>query len=189
MKRMILFLVALLAAFGLAACGSSSADGNRPPGSAGEHNSADVMFAQMMIPHHQQALEMASMASSRASSPEVKHLAEQIRGAQDPEIQTLAGWLKSWGEPTSMSGMSGHHAGSMPGMMSDTDMKKLETLTGRDFDRAFLEMMTAHHKGAIEMARTEQSDGKFGAAKDLARSIETSQSAEVDKMQGLLQRA
>lgn len=77
--------------------------------------------------------------------------------------------------------------GSMPGMMSDSDMKKLDTLTGRGFDRAFLDMMTAHHNGAVEMARTEQSNGKYGPAKEMARSIETGKRAEVDKMRALLQ--
>lgn len=187
MKRIALFLVALLAVFGLAACGGSSSGGNRAGATAGEHNSADVTFAQMMIPHHRQAIEMAGLASSRASSPEVKRLAEQIRGAQDPEIATMTGWLKDWSEPTSMSHLSGHDTGSMPGTMSDSDMKKLETLTGRGFDRAFLDMMTAHHNGAIEMARTEQSNGKYGPAKEMARSIETGQSAEGDKMRALLQ--
>lgn len=187
MKRMTMFLLALLAVFGLAACGGSSSGGNRAGATAGEHNSADVTFAQMMIPHHRQAVEMAGLASTRSSSPEVKRLAEQIRGAQDPEIATMTEWLTSWSEPTSMPHMSGHDMGSMPGMMSDSEMRKLETLTGRDFDRAFLDMMTAHHKGAIEMARTEQSNGKYGPAKDMARSIETGQRAEVDKMRALLQ--
>jgi len=145
-----------------------------------------------MIPHHRQAVRMAEMASSRATSPAVNALAAQIRGAQDPEITTMTGWLTSWGQPTEQPGMSGmaghggHSTSSMGGMMSDADMAKLSKLTGGAFDREFLTMMTAHHNGAIDMARTQLAQGQYPPAKALAQNIITSQTAEIAKMKTLL---
>jgi uncharacterized protein (DUF305 family) len=67
------------------------------PATTGDHNQADVMFAQMMIPHHEQAIEMTELASTRASNADVKALAAQIQAAQQPEINEMRGWLASWG--------------------------------------------------------------------------------------------
>lgn len=149
-----------------------------------DFDSADVMFVQMMIPHHQQAIEMAGLAETRASHKEVKQLAAKIKGEQQPEINTMESWLRAWGKPAPSGGM-GH---SMPGMMPEADMKKLEKARGAAFDRTFLKMMIAHHKGAIEMARTEQEHGANPQAKQLAKNIESSQRAEVKQMQKMLDR-
>ncbi|WP_250905552.1 DUF305 domain-containing protein [Nonomuraea sp. NEAU-A123] len=147
-------------------------------------NDADVMFAQMMIPHHEQAVEMADMALMRASDSEVEELAAKIKSAQDPEIQTMKGWLTEWGKPVSSGGM-GH---DMPGIMSEEDMKKLDAAKGKAFDKLFAQMMIAHHKGAIGMARTEQANGSNPKAKELAKRIETSQQAEVAQLQKVVDR-
>jgi uncharacterized protein (DUF305 family) len=179
---------ALLAAslLTLAACGNE--DDN---GSNAEHNDADVTFAQQMIPHHEQAIQMAGLAETRAESQEVKDLAADIEAAQDPEIETMTGWLESWGEDIPDDGMSGMDHGDMssdemPGMMSDDEMDDLMGSSGLGFDRMFLTMMIEHHEGAIEMAKTEQSDGKFPDAIELAEDIETAQTAEIRTMQDLL---
>ncbi|WP_433498815.1 DUF305 domain-containing protein [Sphaerimonospora sp. CA-214678] len=194
---------AVLATAGLliTACGSTdsaahdmSSMSSTPPASsapapattAADHNDQDVMFAQMMIPHHRQAVDMAKMAAKQASSPQVKELAGQIEAAQDPEIQTMSGWLTSWGmQVPSEDAMPMDHG--MPGMMSEQDMKKLEGLSGAAFDKAFLEMMIKHHEGAVVMAKDEQSKGVYEPAKQLADSIISSQSAEITKMKQLLQ--
>jgi uncharacterized protein (DUF305 family) len=147
-------------------------------------NDADVMFAQMMIPHHEQAVEMADLAPTRASDPEIKDLATEIKAAQDPEIQIMKGWLVEWGEPAPEGGM-GH---DMPGVMSEQDMKKLGAAKGKEFDKLFAEQMIAHHEGAIEMARTELTNGSNLQAKELAKAIETTQRAEVVKLQKILDR-
>ncbi|MEV6736357.1 DUF305 domain-containing protein [Streptomyces sp. NPDC051104] len=160
----------------------------------GGHNAQDVTFAQEMIPHHRQAVAMAGLAPSRAASQDVKDLAATIRKAQDPEIATMSGWLKAWGEKVpddsgsgmeSMPGMD-HSGSSMPGMMSDGDMKRLQSLSGDAFDKAFLQMMIGHHEGAIAMARTEQAKGSYGPAQTMAKSIVTSQSAEITEMKKML---
>jgi len=159
--------------------GSSATAGNAP----GSFNDADVMFAQGMIPHHQQAVEMASLAGTRATDPQVKQLAGQIKAAQDPEIKTMTGWLQSWGKPTGMPG--GH---TMPGMMADDEMTKLKAASGKDFDRMFAQMMIAHHNGAIQMAHDEQTGGMSADAKALAKTIADSQQAEVTTLQKIVDR-
>ncbi|WP_169983857.1 DUF305 domain-containing protein [Microbispora sp. H10836] len=156
---------------------------------AADHNDRDIWFAQMMIPHHRQALEMAKLAEDRAGSSKVKELAKQIEAAQDPEIQTMTGWLESWGvQAPGEDGMPMDHTDhGMPGMMSGEDMKKLEGLKGAAFDKAFLTMMIQHHEGAITMAKEEQGAGVYEPAKQMADSIITGQSAEISTMKKLLQ--
>ncbi len=187
MRRIAFMGAAVVASLTLAACGSNSksSTAGASSASAGPHNAADAIFAQMMIPHHEQAIEMAKLAPNRASSAEVKTLATQIQGAQDPEINQMKGWLSSWGEPTAMPGGMEHHS-ALSGMMSPDDMTRLEALSGKAFDREFLRMMTMHHQGAIEMARTEQADGRYDPARTLAANIVRSQSDEVNKMADLL---
>ncbi|GAB1688636.1 DUF305 domain-containing protein [Krasilnikovia sp. M28-CT-15] len=157
-------------------------------------NAADVMFAQAMIPHHQQAIAMADLAPTRAASSEVKALAEKIKKAQQPEIDVMAGWLAAWGQPTPMPGMSGGMVmpgashGPMAGLMSAADMKALEAASGAAFDKQFLTMMIAHHEGAIIMAQQEQAQGSNPDAKALAAKIVTDQQAEITTMQDMLKK-
>jgi uncharacterized protein (DUF305 family) len=149
-----------------------------------EHNAADVDFATMMIPHHEQAIEMAQLADDRAESEEVLDLAEQIEAAQAPEIEQLNSWLESWGEDGPDHGMD--HDSGAGGMMSDEDMEMLEMASGAEFDRMFLEMMIEHHEGAIEMARTEVEDGAFPDAIAMAEDIVSAQQEEVEAMKAIL---
>ncbi|MBG0823295.1 DUF305 domain-containing protein [Planomonospora sp. ID91781] len=151
-----------------------------------DFNDDDVMFAQMMIPHHEQAVEMAKLAETRAADPEIKELAAKIQAAQDPEIAAMTGWLTAWGKATMPEGEHGGHG--MPGMMTEEDMVKLQQAKGAAFDRMFAELMIAHHKGAIEMAKTEQERGVNPAARQLAATIETAQQAEIEQMNKILER-
>ena len=200
-RRTALAATAGVAALVLAACGggghdmgsmgSDSSPSASASAKAGKHNDADVSFATDMIQHHRQAVEMADLAADGASSQEVKDLATKIKGAQDPEIKTMSGWLTSWGEevPADMSGMEGHNMGdmsSMPGMMSSEDMDKLEKASGAEFDKMFLEMMIKHHEGAVEMAETQRADGKYGPAVKLADDVITAQTAEIEQMNKML---
>ncbi|GLZ79221.1 lipoprotein [Actinorhabdospora filicis] len=192
-KRVLIATATLATALVLAACGAKDGGHDGMPGmdhgaspqtsSTQGFNSADVMFAQMMIPHHQQALEMATLAETRASDPEVKQLAAAIKSAQDPEITTLKGWLTTWGQPLEASMSHG-----MSGMLTAEDMKNLGAATGADFDKAFATLMIAHHKGAIEMADQEITGGQYPAAIELARSVKTSQGEEVATMEAILKR-
>ena len=163
-----------------------SAEAARTGSESSAHNDADVTFVQGMIPHHEGALEMAQLAEGRAQDPRVLDLASRIEAAQDPEIETMTGWLEDWGQSESddMGGMD-HGSGDMD-MGMDMDMSGLEAASGAEFDRMFLEMMTEHHQGAVDMAKTEIADGQNADAIALAREIETSQTAEIQEMQTLL---
>ncbi|SNX58026.1 uncharacterized protein SAMN06272735_2502 [Streptomyces sp. TLI_55] len=204
-RAAVLAVATVTAALVLTACGgddSGHAAGHgtsaSPTASASTaHNAQDVSFAQGMIPHHRQALEMAGLAADRASSADVKDLAARIEKAQDPEIETMSGWLKAWGEDVpaatgsaeSMPGMD-HGADSgmsgMPGMMGDADMAKLEKASGKAFDTMFLTMMVEHHEGAVAMAKTEKAKGAYDPATAMADDIVTGQTAEIEEMNKLL---
>lgn len=152
------------------------------------HNEDDVLFAQLMIPHHQQAVELANMVPERSTNPDVVNLAARIAGAQQPEIDTMKAQLKGWGiNPAEMQHESGHAGLSMQGMVDDTTMLNLRGLKGTDFDILWLTSMTGHHQGAIEMAKVETEAGKSPEMTALARSIITAQQAEIDQMKKILQ--
>ncbi len=174
-----------------AAPGSAASQAPAP----GPFNDADVMFAQMMIPHHEQALEMAELADGRAEDPGVKRLVAAIERAQDPEIRTMRAWLKGWGRPESAGHGNGHgsdhgdgHGSGMAGMMSEQDMKDLAAAKGKEFDRAFAELMIVHHEGAVAMAEEERSKGLNPTAKKLADDVVRTQSAEIAELRKVLDR-
>ena len=169
--------------------GSSTSASAGSSGTAARSNDADVAFAQGMLPHHRQAVEMSQLAADRAADPRVEDLAARIEAAQAPEIETLAGWLEAWGtEESGSSGMdhgsTGH--GDTGGMMSTDDMAALADASGAEFDRMFLEMMVEHHTGAIQMAEAEIADGENADAITMAEDIRDTQSAEISEMQQLL---
>ena len=198
MRDILRFVVAPVAAGALllSACGSDSSNSSAglssstPAGEvSGDFNAADVLFAQGMVPHHEQAVEMAALALDPAAgaSAEIQALATQIQGAQDPEIELMTGWLQAWGQPMDMPGtddMAGTEG--MDGMMSADDMAGLATLTGAEFDTAWAEMMIAHHEGAITQARTVKAAGSNADVLVLADEIIAAQQAEIDEMKALL---
>ncbi len=182
----------------LTACGSGSSHSSMdmgtqvPAATAGspgmsDFNGADVTFVQGMIPHHQQAVEMADIAldPARAASAEVTGLATKIKAAQDPEIEMMTGWMSMWGQEK-MGTTDGHDMDGMTGMMSDEDMAALRTMSGVDFDSMWLTMMIEHHQGAIEMARIEKVNGSNADALGLAADIITAQQAEIEQMTAIL---
>ena len=177
---------------------SAAAPSSASPATAvsAQHNDADVAFAQMMIPHHQQAIAMAEIAVDRAQRAEVTSLAEQIRTAQGPEITQLTGFLTAWGAsvPTTTgvsagmngSGMTGMNGPTMPGMMTDAQMNELRNASGAAFDTMFLQMMIEHHRGAVTDAQREVDNGSNPEATQLATKIVADQTAEIGRMQQLL---
>ncbi|MDD2857201.1 MAG: DUF305 domain-containing protein [Candidatus Nanopelagicales bacterium] len=160
----------------------------------------DIAFAQMMIPHHQQAIDMADLAMMHAKSPGVMNLAKQIKAAQDPEITKMGGWLTKWGvsessssststaKPSSSDPMAGMDMGSHggPGMMTDADMAKLSAARGAAFDSMWLHMMITHHQGAITDARQVLKTTKDAAVAKMARSIISGQTAQIATMKQML---
>ncbi|MFC4564561.1 DUF305 domain-containing protein [Nocardiopsis mangrovi] len=184
--RLLLPIVVLAGSAALASCGTAAEDDSAAPSSSpeasAEANSADVMFAQMMIPHHEQAVEMSSLAESRAGD-EVLDLAQRIEDAQGPEIERLTAMLETWGEPTEPEGGMDH---GMDGMMSDDQMAELEAAEGEEFDTLYLELMIEHHEGAVEMAQTELESGSYPEAVEMAQEIVDAQETEIEEMRGLL---
>ena len=172
----------------LAACSTSTggdtpsapSESSRPAAAA--YNDADVTFAQMMLPHHSQAVDMSGMLLAKSGvSEEVRQLATDIAAAQGSEIEQLSMMLDEWGEDQETP-----MAHSMDGMMSEEDMTALETATSAEAERLFLEQMIQHHTGAIDMAQTEVEDGENPDAVALAENIVSTQRAEIDQMEDLL---
>lgn len=177
----------------LAACSIeiSSSESDDAGGRAEGHNLADVSFSSEMIPHHAQVLAMVSMTEGRDLDPDFERLTEDIRAAQEPEIDLMAGWLRGWGEDVPRGWGMG--AGGM-----GTDREDMRDLMGpqggpmwRDtsasrFQDMWLRMMILHHEGAIEMAEQELDEGKYQPTKDLAQAVITGQRAEIDEMNTLI---
>lgn len=157
----------------LAACGSTSShSGNHS--ATGEY---DRNFIDAMVPHHQAAIDMATVAQRKAEHAELKQLAEAIVGAQDGEIAQMKGWRKAWyGSDQIAPGMGGHQMGGM-----ETDLAQLETAT--PFDKAFIDAMIPHHQSAIDMAQEAMTQAKHREIKDLAVKIIAAQQAEIDQME------
>lgn len=153
------------------------------------HNDADVEFAQMMIIHHEGAVEMADLALERAEDGQVLDLARDISAAQGPEIELMTSWLTAWDEPVTPEAGHDHgdHGGmEMEGMDHASAMAELDGLDGTAFDRRFLELMISHHEGAVVMAEAELADGENDEALDLAQQIIDDQTAEIAAMTELL---
>lgn len=155
-------------------------------------NDADVVFAQNMIPHHEQAIDMADLALDPAAGAgaELVALAEQIKAAQGPEVATMTGWLESWSQPQpsemghddhDMAGMDG-----MAGLMSSDDMAALAAAHGAAFDELWLELMVEHHQGAIAMADKVKVEGEDPAVATLADAVIAAQQEEIAEMDQLL---
>jgi uncharacterized protein (DUF305 family) len=194
--------LALGLALTLTACGDDEPTNDRSTEvSETDHNEADVAFATDMIQHHAQALSMVDLTVDRTLDPEVEQLAEEIREAQGPEIETMSDWLQEWDEEVpatirdhsnaghDMEGMGDSMDGldsDMPGMMSGDDFDELENAPDSDFQTMWLEMMIEHHEGAVEMAQDEQGDGQYRPAIDLAGNVVTTQTAEIEQMKTLL---
>ena len=178
----LLRIAATAGVLALTACGGGSSE------SAAGFNDADVEFAQGTVAHHEQAIEMSESAldPTTAAGAAVRDLARRISDAQDGEISTMSGWLKTWNKPVQMDTTDGHDMADMEGMMSADELKQLGSATGTEFDRLWLTMMIAHHKGAISQSKTAQDKGKHADVKALAAEIITAQQGEITEMQSLL---
>ena len=172
---------------------------------AAAHNQADMNFVHMMIPHHQQAVEMSDIILAKQGiDPRVVDLAKQIKAAQGPEIEKMQGWMSQRGPGMDHGGMSGmpgmDHGGmsgmpgmggmgdmaGMDGMMSSAEMDALKSAQGVDASKLFLTGMIKHHQGALTMAQDEIKNGQFPDAVTMAKSILDSQQKEIDTMNQIL---
>lgn len=195
MKLRTLFIVPGILAAGLVLAGCTTgpaepgpATSTAPSSVSEDFNSADVMFAQMMVPHHVQAVEMSDLILAKDDiDPRVVTLAEEIKAAQQPEIDTLNTMLEAWGMPQAATDdMSMGHGGHMDGMMTEEDMQALEAATGPDASRLFLEQMILHHEGAVEMAQAQVDSGVNPDAVAMAQAIIGTQNGEIETMRDFL---
>ncbi|MDO9486691.1 MAG: DUF305 domain-containing protein [Actinomycetota bacterium] len=191
-------LVGLLAGCGEATSSAPIGSQSSSAASSGQTDSAsvgsadDIAFAQLMIPHHQQAMTMADLALAKASTSEVRLLAKQIKAAQSSEIATMAQWLTDWDAPILLpSSPSGHDMGNMAdprssGMMSNEDLSLLLKSKGSAFDQMWSQMMIAHHQSAIVMADQVLESTTNADVRDLAQKVIEGQTAEITTMKELL---
>lgn len=191
--RIVAAVTALATAAAVSACGNSSRDErtdheqtatSAAAEGAAAHNADDVMFAQMMIPHHQQAIELVTLTETNADNQQLRTLANDMLKEQAGEIQVFRGWLEQWRAPEEPD-HAGHGA-TMPGMIDAATVERLKTLRGADFDKLWLQSMITHHQGAIEMAQAEIATGQNPDASTVARSIVASQQAQIDRMNQML---
>lgn len=196
-------LAVTAAALVLASCGGDTAavstpGGAQPPDSSphqtSDHNQADTAFAQGMIPHHAQAIEMAHRVPNRTSSSRVRDLARRIEQAQGSEITTMTAWLRAWNAAVPPTGQSGadHRGtdtgdgGQPPGATELPPLHQLDQATDAELDRLFLQLMIRHHEDAVAMARTELAGGRNPEATRLAQRILETQQTEIQELQQLL---
>jgi len=187
-KRVIAGIAVVIMAMALAGCskdGSKAMDHEGHSSMAsGDLSSDDIMFLQMMIPHHQQAIDMSDLALTKSADSELLALAKDIGDGQGAEIVKMKAWLAG-----AKAGMDpGHSMGdSMGGMLSDSEFVALKTATGKSFDLLWLKGMTGHHDGAIDMAAMIE-DASNADIKAFGTAIVTAQSAQNKQMSAMIKR-
>lgn len=195
-RRVVAAVAALATAATVSACRGSSASEHAGQTSSStaqdeeiaKHNADDVVFLQNMIPHHQQAVDMAAMVPIHTTNVDVITLANHISQDELPEIQAFSAMLLQWDQPVNPD-RSGHGGMGMAGMVDQTTLNELDSLHGADFDRLWTQSMIWHHQGAITMAQQEIAHGQNQDAISLANLIVTAQRREIDYMNHLLEKA
>jgi len=169
--------------------------------------SVEVGFAQDMSVHHLQAVTMASWERDHTTDPQLKQLAFDIESTQREQVGRMKGWLMLWGQPEQATGAymawmqsdagHGHMAmgpsaggaaagAPMPGMATNDELAKLRSLSGRELDVYFLQLMLRHHAGGTDMAQYAHDNSSVSAVRALTQSILTSQGAEMTLMRDML---
>jgi uncharacterized protein (DUF305 family) len=175
-------LLAVVAAALLAACGRGAAS-PLPAAQAPDLNDADVSFVQAMIPHHQQAIDMAKLVTGRTRRPELVKLAATITASRAVELRRMQAWLPRWRRPAAADAGTQHDQTPLPGMLAEGQLEWLQTLTSAQFDLGFVTMLRTHHSGAVELAETELRSGASAEVKALAAKIIAAQQREIRQLQ------
>lgn len=161
-------------------------------------DSVDAGFARDMSTHHRQAVGMAGLARDRTADPAIRTVAFDIETSQNQQVGLMQGWLQAWDAPVNspaeqMAWMSGHpqgvsmDSGAMPGMASESELARLQTLTGDGFDVLFLQLMIRHHQGGLPMARAAVEQAETDVVRRFAQRVLDNQGAEIltlDRMLG-----
>src|SRR5918993_982582 len=184
---------AVAAAMALAAVlGGCSEPAEDPAASTTQaFNDADVKFAQTMVPHHEQAVEMAdAVLAKSAVDPEVTAVAQRIKDTQGPQLTTMTDLLAAWNQPLipDHSAEADEHHWDAEGMLTPEEMQELAAADGPAAQELFLEGMIEHHEGAVAMVQDEIDNGENPEAQRLAQAIKDGQTAEIETMRGLLSR-
>ena len=187
-NRAVTTIFVAILALSLSGCASASNKGMDHEGhtaqASGDLSSDDVMFLQMMIPHHQQAIDISDLALTKSADAELLALAKDIRDEQAAEIVKMKAWLKDAGADLEMGHSMDH---SMGGMLSDSELAALKAATGKSFDLLWLKGMTGHHDGAIDMAAMIE-NAKNPEIKSFGQAIVSSQSEQNKQMAAMLKR-
>ncbi|MEQ4715807.1 DUF305 domain-containing protein [Nonomuraea sp. B19D2] len=148
-------------------------------------NAEDVMFVQMMVPHHRQGIEIAKLGAARAATPELKTLTAAIASTQQDEVEMMLRWLHSWEQPrTPPSGAHEHHGG-----MPETDVKRVQALKkSKNFEYDLLSLLVAHQGDAVRMAAAEVAGGANPAVQKWAGQVRDSREGQIAIMTNLLKR-
>ncbi|MEU3625331.1 DUF305 domain-containing protein [Amycolatopsis coloradensis] len=174
-RRLPMALLGLLA-WVLAGCSAATSAAPAAQGAS----QADITFSQQMVPHHQQSIQVANLASERSASEFVKATAAKIIKTESAEVQTMTGWLQSWN--AAVLPAAGHAGHSMPGMITSGQVASLRNLTGGEFDRTWLPLMAEHLRNGVAMAKTVLSSGEHAETKALAQEIVENQTAAIDEI-------
>jgi len=165
----------------------NNSSGHMGHGSSSSSNSnytgADIMFLQMMIPHHQQAIDISNLAMKASSDPELLELAKIIARDQAAEIKQMKAWLKDAGASEDM----GHSMDGMGGMLNADELAALSAATGKEFDTLWLKGMTEHHDGAIHMTQMIE-DAQNVDIKAFGAKVIKDQSEQIARMKKMLAR-
>jgi uncharacterized protein (DUF305 family) len=164
-----------------------SGSGHMGHGSSSSSNAnytgADIMFLQMMIPHHQQAIDISNLAMKASQDAELIELAKIIARDQAAEIKQMKAWLADAGASEDM----GHSMDGMGGMLNDDDLAALNAATGKEFDVLWLKGMTEHHDGAIHMTQMIE-DAQNADIKEFGTKVIKDQSEQIAQMKKMLAR-
>ena len=167
--------------FGMNGFGMMGSDRNN---GSSDLSGADIMLLEMMIPHHQQAVDISNLAIEKSKDVELIELATQIREEQQAEIIQMESWL---GDADSGHGMGHSMEGSMGGMLTKSELSQLEDATGKSFDLFWLQGMIDHHDGALHMV-TMIEDAEDLEIKRLGKNIISSQTAQIEQMKAMIAR-
>lgn len=163
--------------------GMGHGNGSMHNSSKSDYTGADIMFLQMMIPHHQQAVDISNLALKTSKDSELLALAKNIRDAQTTEIAQMKSWLNQAGAGLDM----GHSMDGMGGMLDGAELSALAAATGKNFDVLWLKGMIGHHDGAIHMT-TMIRDASNKDIKAFGEKVIKDQSEQITQMEAMLKR-
>ncbi len=154
-------------------------------------SAVDIGFLHDMRTHHEQAVQMAfTYLALPDTNPGLRTVAGSIVVGQELEIGRMIQMLRDMGAPEAAEtdqamGWIGHSmpASQMPGMATDAQLRQLGASSDTAADELFVTLMTAHHKGGIEMANDAAQRASLAKVRSLAASMVSAQQSDIVEMQ------